>query len=173
MTYFTPELFIRLQSDQEEVLEAAEIDWEEASTRYRTRLSQVRDELPDSVRELVEGHFLHDAEILGIGAEEDRFVIAVRTREPEDELLVLVYELIEPATIAREVLPESLRSDTMHWLHDEIEVRANEMEFNHKIMFSNGWLVDLRFRSLEVVSTKPLTIPGPWSRPTPSTARTA
>ena len=173
MTYFTPELFIRLQSEKEEILEKAEIDWEEALTLYRTRLSQVRDELPDSVRELVEGHFLHDAEILGIGAEEARFVIAVRTREPEDELLVLVYELVENAEIAREVLPESLRSDAMHWLHDEIGVGTAAMEFNHEILFSNGWLVGLRFRSLEAVSTKSLTIPGPWSRPTPSTARTA
>ena len=49
--------------------------------------------MPESVRELVDGFFLHDARVLSMGRRGDTFVISLQLDVPPNELLTVTYTL--------------------------------------------------------------------------------
>jgi hypothetical protein len=75
MKYFTPELYIRLQDREPKAMDAADAAWTDASKRYDGYLQTILPELSSTVRQLLEGYYLHDAEILSVGRKGDAFVI--------------------------------------------------------------------------------------------------
>jgi hypothetical protein len=60
MNYFTRERYLALQ-ERGDAMDAADAAWAEAVAGYEAYLQTIRPELPESVRELLDGFYLHDA----------------------------------------------------------------------------------------------------------------
>jgi hypothetical protein len=170
MKYFTPELYIRLQDDTEEGMDAADASWEQARARYQRRLRQVRLQLPKGLRGLLENYYLHDAEVLSMGRQGHTFVIGLRLDTPPRGLLILNYRLTEEPVINREALPPAYRSGHVEWMYDEVGLaRRGKKGATHSILFSNGWEVQLCLRDVQVIPTQTLfPAPGTMLVPVPS-----
>ena len=63
MQFFTPELYRRYNSQDDEIALAADAEWEAAIVRYHQHLATLREKMPSQVIELSE-LCLHDGEIL-------------------------------------------------------------------------------------------------------------
>src|SRR5579883_174953 len=65
MRFFTPELFLRVNSNNDEIADAAQDEWEQSAQAYRHHLKKVLRHAPRSVGELAEACF-HDAVVSGM-----------------------------------------------------------------------------------------------------------
>ena len=63
MRFFTPELYVRFNSSDEDQANAADAAWEAALQGYQKHLDGIRERLPSQVRKLSALN-LHDAEVL-------------------------------------------------------------------------------------------------------------
>jgi len=161
MNYFTRERYLALQ-ERGDAMDAADAAWAEAVARYEAYLQTIRPEMPESVRELLDGFYLHDARVLSMGRRGDTFVISLQLDVPPNELLTITYNLAGPPEIRQDLFPWATPTATPAWLYEEIElVRARERShFIHSILFSNGWEVRLPFREVQVSTAYP-TFPHP------------
>jgi hypothetical protein len=163
MKYFTPECYVALQDfSSDEVMDAADAVWEEAVNQYDAYYRSVEASLPPEYLRLQESYYLHDALVLYMGQQGNRFVIALRLDPPPQQILQLSYELAEEPIINREALPAAHRSTgAVDWMHDEVEVVSQApLVCVHAILFGNGWEVQLPFRALRVEEVQAL-IPAP------------
>lgn len=167
MNHFTRERYLALQDRGDEAMDAADAAWEEAVNRYDTHLRMIRPEMGESVRELVDGFYLHDARVLSMGRRGDTFVISLQLDVPPNELLTITYRLAGAPEIKQDLFPWATPAAAPAWLYEEIElVREEERtHFIHSILFSNGWEVRLPFREVQVSTAYP-TFPYPRT-PTP------
>jgi hypothetical protein len=169
MNYFTRERYLALQERGEEAMDAADDAWAEAVARYESYLRTIRPEMPEAVRELVEGFYLHDARVLSMGRRGDTYVISVQLDAPPNELLTITYGLADPPEIKQELFPWADATAAPHWLYDEVELirQGSEPRFVHSILFSNGWEVRLPFRAVNLATVYP-TFPYPRTPPADS-----
>ncbi len=156
MKYFTPELFVKLQAGEDGAMEAADLAWENASDRYSRRLRKIKAALPPPIRDFIEGYYLHDAEVLRIARLDDSFILEIRPESPPQELLFLIYSLVQPPTIEHDVLPGEYCSQAVRWLYDELDVIRGGQGFSHEILLSNGWQVRIRFRDMQLLAANDL-----------------
>src|SRR6266436_1400265 len=63
MVFFTPELYRRFNSQDDEIALTADAEWEAAIVRYHEHLDSLYDKMPSQVKELSK-LCLHDGEIL-------------------------------------------------------------------------------------------------------------
>jgi hypothetical protein len=159
MKYFTPERYVRLGDLHEEsAFRTATEDWEQALTAYRTRLREIQDTLPASLRQLLQSFSLHDADVLTMGQQGLTYVIVLRL-DPCHRDLVLNYTLAEEPSLDRSALPPEHCSPHVEWLYDEIELAKTEPPvFDHSILLSNGWELRLRFTDLQVIPFRSLLL---------------
>jgi hypothetical protein len=151
--YFTPDLIVRGQSEDDRVLNEVEALWDERCQRYNSHLASLRDELCPGLRHIEDHYYLHDARVRGMGQRDGAFVIVLRLDTPPHSLLTFRYEVVEPPRIDRDVLPESVRSggDSADWLYDEIEkVPGEPPTWRQSILLSNGWEIGIHFRDVKV-----------------------
>jgi hypothetical protein len=162
MNYFTRERYLALQERGDDAMDAADAAWAETVARYDAYLQTIRPELPESVRELLDGFYLHDARVLSMGRRSDTYVISVQLDVPPNELLTITYDLAGTPEIKQELFPGATAATTPDWLYEEIELvrESNESHFVHSILFSNGWEVRLPFRSVDMATAYP-TFPYP------------
>ncbi len=162
MNYFTRQRYLALQDRGDDAMDAADAAWAEAVARYETYLQTIRPEMPEAVRELLDGFYLHDARVLSMGRRGDTFVISLQLDVPPNELLTITYSLAGTPEIGQELFPWATAAVTPDWLYEEIErIRAgNERQFVHSILFSNGWEVRLPFRAVSMATAYP-TFPCP------------
>jgi hypothetical protein len=170
MNYFTRERYLALQERGEDAMDAADAAWAEAVDRYDAYLRTIRPEMPEAVRELLDGFYLHDARVLSMGRRGDTYVISVQLDAPPNELLTITYRLAAPPEIKQELFTWAGPNATPAWLYDEIElVRDGEQShFLHSILFSNGWEMRLAFREVQLATADPTF---PYPRTSPSAAR--
>src|SRR5262245_60780227 len=118
--------------------------------------------MPESVRELLDGFYLHDARVLSMGQRGDTFVISLQLDVPPNELLTITYTLAAVPEIKQELFPWASAGATPDWLYEEIEmVRESEpRHFVHSILFSNGWEARLPFCEVHLATAYP-TFPLP------------
>src|SRR5438046_1740046 len=64
MRFFTPELYARFNSSDDDVADRANEAWEKALQEYQRHLDAIRDQMPSQVRTVADLN-LHDAELLG------------------------------------------------------------------------------------------------------------
>lgn len=64
MRFFTPDLYLRFNSSDDEIADLANDDWEKALGAYEAQLSRIQDKLSEQPRKLAELS-LHDYELLG------------------------------------------------------------------------------------------------------------
>jgi hypothetical protein len=168
MKYFTPELYVRGQSRDDDVVGEVERLWEEAGERYVSALEQIQADLPPGPRYLLDNFYLHDAVICAMGRQDERFIIVLQVDTPPHELLVLTYRLIGEPGIDEAALPPEHRSPNgrVEWMYDEVDLERGTVPVSTQtILFSNGWEVRLRFRDVEVMPADPL-LPVPRAGPT-------
>jgi hypothetical protein len=162
MNYFTRERYLALQERGDDAMDAADAAWDEAVERYDAYLQTIRPEMPESVRELLDGFSLHDARVLSMGRRGDRFVISLQLDVPPNELLTITYTLAAEPEIKQELFPWAAVGSTPDWLYEEIEM-VHERErsyFVHSILFSNGWEARLPFCEVHLATAYP-TFPFP------------
>jgi hypothetical protein len=180
MNYFTRERYIALQERGEDAMDAADAAWAEAVARYDAYLQTIRPEMPETVRELVDGFYLHDARVLSMGRRGDTFVISLQLDVPPSELLTITYTLDGAPEIKQSLFPWTTASAAPLWLCEEIERVCEDPRhhFVHSILFSNGWEVRLPFRAVCATTAYP-TFPFPRTpevvtpAPTPHPAETS
>lgn len=154
MKYFTPELFTALNSEDRAISRAATADWDRAVAAYERHLKSIRRKLPTAVRRLEAIH-LHDAEFI------DFKELAPRSRNPvaqlmvrqQSDVVVLSYFLLERAKTTSAVCRSPFSDKFVHWLYDEIDVRANS-RFIHEILWSDGSTQRFEFEHLAILSAQ-------------------
>src|SRR5207248_54321 len=123
-----------------------------AVEKYAAYYRSIEGSLPVEFRRLQDNYFLHDAQVLYLGQQGSRFVIALRLDPPPQQVLQLNYELTREPRINREILPAAHRQGgSACWLYDEVELlSASPPSGVHSILLSNGWEVQLPFQVLQI-----------------------
>jgi nitrogen fixation protein len=158
MRYFTPELYLRNQSEDDSVLNQVEKEWEGNVDRYQAYIDQTRPALPAGVLTLLDHFALHGAAVLAMGRDGESFVIVLQL-DPAYAVLVLSYRLVREASINRAAFGTEGPPGQAHWLYDEWQLVAEEPPlYGHSILLSNGWEIELRFRDLQVSAVQPVLL---------------
>ena len=91
---------------------------------------------------------LHDAVLLHMAQEADRFVMILESEPPTRNLVILTFTLTSDPIIDANALPKEQRSARAVWLYEEFVVdRRKRCCF--EVLLSNGWSVKLRFREFQ------------------------
>lgn len=151
MKYFTPELLERFQSDDDEVADAAQEEWDRRCADYRKRLEWVKLSLPRQFQTLLQEYRLHDAQVVS-GKVDDAFAstfgtprlyfIELRPEASPQANLLLTYVLVggqQPPDIPR----------GSYWMYDEIDISQSGF-FSHTILFSDGRELALLFTDFQL-----------------------
>jgi hypothetical protein len=153
MRFFTPDLYIRFNSPDEETADRADEEWEVAVRAYRKHLKGLAGHLPPAAEKLANRPF-HDAELLGlrpdIGPPDSSFPgpSAAVALEQEGEIITLLYFLREPVRTHPGVGGWRFSKEDVHWLYDELDVSPRAPFFLHRILFSDGRVVEIPFWGL-------------------------
>lgn len=158
MKYFTPEMYARLQDREPEAMDAADEAWADAAARYDSYVQSILPQLPPAVRQLLEGYYLHDAEVLSVSRQGDTFVLQLRLDTPPNDLLGITYTLSAEPVIDRAAFPPQYRSSPMTWQYEELEVCGSDTarHYRQAILFSNGWEIQVPFRDVRLTATQPI-----------------
>ncbi len=159
MKYFTPELFLEINSADDVVADAAMGRWEKAVQDYRRHLSALVTEVPGGLQRLA-GLSLHDWELVKLDMEGSDFAggcdagfwLVLRNGK---ERLILFYLLWDK--IKRSDAPAACRfsKKRVHWLYDELDSMANRRgRFVHRILLSNGEMLSIPFSGVFVEPMK-------------------
>lgn len=164
MRYFTPERYLAFQQTDRAAMDAADAAWESAVEQYDAYLQTIRPGLPEPVRLLLEGYYLHDGRVLGMGRRDNQFLIALQLDVPPNDLLLITYTLTAEPEISRTAFPADGPSDRAEWLYEEIEQFGDGggRSFVHSFLLSNGWEVRLPFREVTLTTASSL-LPPPFS----------
>lgn len=165
MNYFTRERHLAMQNFDKAAMDAADTAWEDAADRYEAYLQTIRPDLPESVRQLLDGFYLHDVRVLSVGQRGETFVVSLQLDAPPHELLTITYTLAGPPEMTKVPFPDGEGSSPPAWLYDEIErVREGDQNcFVHSVLFSNGWEVRIPFRAVHLATAVPV-FPHPGRR---------
>ena len=162
MRFFTPELYIRFNSQEEGEADRADEDWESALGKYRKHLDGIRTRMPSQVRELSE-LCLHDGVWLSSvpmsvpspahADSDDRLpawsVMAVLSVMHEGKIVSLVYQLWDKLVEHAQHRDWRFSPERIHWLYDEVDLAPNsKTQFVHRILLSNGKVVEVPFQSV-------------------------
>jgi hypothetical protein len=139
-------------------MDAADAAWSEAADHYDHYLQTILPELPPAIRQLIEGYYLHDAEVLSAGRQGDTFVLQLQLDVPPKDLLSITYTLTAEPLIDCSALPVEHRSSRMTWQYEELEVcgQGDDRHYRHTILFSNGWEIQIPFREVRLATVQPI-----------------
>ncbi|MEX1095128.1 MAG: hypothetical protein WED34_03715 [Planctomycetales bacterium] len=153
MKHFTPELYVRINSRNRKVVDAAHEEWEASIDDYKQHLRDISSRLTPSTRQLAESLCLHDASYLGVALPQfpsaDNSLAILWTRR-EETFVVLVYVLAEEPLIQEVKVNWPFSKENVHWLYDEFDVDQNGIQ-QHEILLSNGRLITLRFHEMQQI----------------------
>jgi hypothetical protein len=165
MIYFTPKRYVRLQSGDTAIAEAAEKEWEQAEANYLAYFQANRHRLPPSVQTLHDQVLLHDALVLGMWSQETEgsaagtFTILLQPETPTNQVVQLTYQLLAEPQMVEDALQAEYCSSAMVWLYDEFDEEFGPGTFTHRILFSSGEQLTLRARDLHVVRGSAIYLP--------------
>lgn len=159
MNYFTPDLILRGQSQDPQVVDDVERLWDNACERYRAHLDSIRSKMPSGLRHIEDHYYLHDAKIHGMGKKDRSFLIVLQLDTPPHSLLTLTYDLLRDPVVKQTALPleySSLPGSTA-WEYDELDQDGKDPAAWHQvILLSNGWEVCLTFSNVAVQEVQSL-----------------
>ena len=160
MRFFTPELYVRFNSSNDEEADRADEAWETAIQQYHRHLNDIWDRLPSPVRKLTE-LCLHDSELLVCGLEMEPFppspaepffavprwsAVAVLSLQHDERITTLFYNLWDRV---REFPPSKdweFSKERKYWMYDEVDMVGNQRGlFVHRVLFSNGSVMEIPF----------------------------
>jgi hypothetical protein len=158
MKYFTPELYVQGNSDDDDVVDHVEQEWERRNNRYGRHYKKIQSQLPETLRKFHDEQCLHDADWAGFAQlspytlpcnAQDVTIIARQenTLIPEfvNTLAILQYAVTAPPVIEQPVKSKVFSDVQPIWLYDEIDVVSPGV-FSHSILVSNGLVVTIHFR---------------------------
>jgi hypothetical protein len=160
MKFFTPELFIRFNSSDDEEADRADEEWEAAIRAYREHLDGLRNEMPSQVKKLA-GLCLHDAELLACEQPIEPFfplspfepfpfwsgfaILSIRQNDKIVSLIYVLWDRVRKYASSEEWPFSKLRT---HWLYDEVDVSPNRRGmFLHRVLWSDGIVMEIPFLS--------------------------
>jgi len=163
MRFFTPELYLRFNSSDDDIADRANEEWEEALEGYGEQLTRLRSKMPSPVRELADMCF-HDWDFLGLDLRNQALngwnghqdanlwlEFAIVSLHEKNEVISLIYTIWDHV---RENEPQTdwpFSKNRSHWMYDEIDLAPNRNElFVHRILFSNGRVLEIPFRSVMI-----------------------
>lgn len=145
MKYFTPTLYQRFNSQDIEIADAADADWDKAQEKYQQRLAAIRTRLPAALSELAEQVCLHDGEVLNLLKGDDETILWVRKR---NLLYVLRYQNLRQVQVSRPLQARCFSANLVRWLYDEVDVSGRL--FVHRILLSSGSMILLTFGEFQM-----------------------
>jgi hypothetical protein len=179
MKFFTPDLYLRFNSADDAVADAANEDWEEALAAYRSHLERIYDGLPTQLRKLTELD-LHDRELLSFekaipfmgfssarpNGQSGWSTMAILSLGRTEEIVTLVYTLSDQIRETPKNAEWPFSRVKPHWLYDEIDRDAGrdlsghrQVRYVHRILLSDGQTLEIPFFSV-AVHTIPMTQDG-------------
>jgi hypothetical protein len=154
--YFTPELYIRGNSPDDDVVDGVEEEWERAIRRYDRRWRKIKTAFPAGVRRFDEVNLcLHDAKLLHMAQDGNRLIMVLEQEPPARDLVILTFTLLAPPVIDTDVLPNRVRGQAPYWLYEEFDL-DRQKRCCFEVFFSNGWLVKVIFRDFHFLVAKPV-----------------
>ena len=157
MRFFTPELYLRFNSSDDEAADRADEEWEGALRAYQNHLEGMRNQMPQQVRKLAE-LCLHDCDLLGwdeatepdLRSLSEPFPVwsafSVLSLRRDKEILSLNYVLWDK--VRRHAAPREWPFSTSQaqWLYDEIDIASGKTGmFLHRVLFSDGTTAEIPF----------------------------
>ena len=156
MRFFTPDLYVRFNSSDEEEANEADGAWENAILEYRKHLDGIRDRLPSQVGKLADT-CLHDAELLAydrvvepasLPPHEPMAILSIKREDGIVSLIYILWDRIRESPPQRDWPFSKLRT---HWLYDEVDTVLSQREkFLHRILLSDGRVLEIPFRSVVI-----------------------
>ncbi len=169
MKYFTPELYVRGTSDDDDEVDRVEDEWEEVIKRYRRHYKSIEAKLPPELRKFHKEQCLHDAEVDGPamvqpfslpGCPRYAMIAArqINTLIPEflNTVAVLFYEVTEDPMIEKPVDARVFHGPQPYWLYEEEDIVEPGL-FCQEILVSDGRVIKIQFRDFHysIVPLKP------------------
>ena len=160
MRYFTPELVLRLNSQDSRIIDAAMEQWEKAIASYKKKLQKIERQIPAHSRRIAELSF-HDWSVLGVlssphSADAGKSALpAYVVLNHNDEFVILCYLLTDKLERVESPMDWHLSKERIHWLYDELEVNGKgDLSFIHKVLLSDGTILLIPFSSCQVMPLK-------------------
>ena len=168
MKFFTPELYLRYNSSDDNVADIADEEWETALLAYRKSLLENSKTMSHRVKDLAESLSLHDAELLSIQEDVSSpqrsaprifpFSVATISVKDGENITNLIYILNAPIEQGQPVADWPFSKLRTHWLYDEIDVRGKSPQvtlYVHRILWSDGRVTTIPFLDVIVQSFSP------------------
>jgi hypothetical protein len=159
MRFFTPDLYMRFNSPNDQIADEANDAWEEAIAKYQEHLDRLRKEMPPPVQRLAD-LCLHDAEIVEIEEEDVDTLpsanaaeavsaapglrLGILSARQENKAVSICYVL--KASIRKHAAPRNwpFSKERMHVLYDEID-GDHPSGFVHRMLLSDGSVLAIAF----------------------------
>jgi hypothetical protein len=163
MRFFTPELYLQFNSSDDREADAANEVWESAIVNYERHLDALRERVPSYASGILD-LCLHDAVMTGFQEiplvhPDDRqlkelsvrpLTIALFLLRQGEKTRSLAYRLGGEIRLSS-VAAGWVSTSPQQWLYDELdEDPASEGVFLHRILFSDGRVLEIPFRSILV-----------------------
>lgn len=144
MIYFTPELYERFNSLDDEIANQANDEWDQNLEKYANFQEDWKSQLSKNVREF-QNLILHDAEVLEWKSVGEN-VILIACQENGN-----VYEIIYLDAKLKTIKHENkvFSWEQCLWLYDELSF-GDKAEYIHNILLSNGKELHIEFEDIEV-----------------------
>ena len=167
MQFFTPELYVRFNSPDDEVADAAYQEWEQATEQYARHLETFRARASSQIQKLTELS-LHDAFIVSraeqIQAGGPHFfrdfpyplpvaiwsALAIVTVKDGDTIRSLIFCLWDHVRTHHHADGWRFSTECEHWLYDEVESVHPDRggSYLHRILLSSGVELEIPFTAL-------------------------
>jgi hypothetical protein len=162
MLFFTPELYGRFNSEDNEIALAADAEWEAAIARYHQHLTTLHDKMSSQVIELSK-LCLHDGEILQRQEQQHPlnvpsfapgfpqslpfwYGVAILAVRLDHELVTLLYFLSDHVSEQPAAADWPFSKTREHWLYDELHWHGNgQGNLAHCILLSSGVVLTIPF----------------------------
>jgi hypothetical protein len=157
MKFFTPGLYLRFNSPDDQLADQADREWEATIHAYQKHLSDLRDQMPRQVRELCD-LCLHDWEVVAWNdaVEPDPrpagetlpvwSAFSVLSLRRESEIVSLNYVLWD--RIQRSLAPSDwpFSRAQRYWMYDELDLASGRPgNYIHRVLFSDGTTAQIPF----------------------------
>ena len=163
MRFFTPELYMRFNSSNDEEADRANQAWEEAIQEYQRHLNDIWNKLPSPARKLTQV-CLHDADILACQQDIEPlspfpfeaffpaphwWVSAVLSLKSGDQIVTLIYGLWDRLREYPSLPDWPFSKERKQWLYDEVDaVDDHKGMLVHRVLFSDGSILEIPFVSV-------------------------
>ncbi len=148
MRYFTPELFLRLNSSDSKTVDDAMEQWDKAILAYQKSLRKLQREWPSQLESIADLS-LHDWNLVTLKSNPSgRADSAVLGLKQNKEMVFLYYTLTRKLRTVDAPAGWSPSKARVHWLYDELQASGDDL--THNILLSDGTTLVIPFSSCQV-----------------------